>query len=151
MTALLPPVAWLAIYYLVVLAVIVYINLEKDQFSKDLQTLFTQCVVRCPKGYECAFDAINTRGTDYIYDSGNDHSELAKNLEGCMVTGWNLSHFLFHLTLGFFFPQYLFHMFILSAVFELFEFAWFNCHDSMDILLNTCGLILGRILSPQRF
>jgi hypothetical protein len=136
----------LVICYLVVLVFIVYVNLEKDQLSKDLQTLFTQCVVRCPKGYECTFDAVNTRGTDYIYNSGNDHSDLEENLKGCMVTGWNLSHFIFHLFLGCAFPQYLFAMFMLSATFELLEFAFFNCHDSMDILLNTCGLILGQIL-----
>ena len=80
----------------------------------------------------------NCRGTNYNLD--NKQSKNDKN--HYFITTWSILHSLYFFARGVVLPNfYIYHM-VYSILFELLE-IFHNCHDVMDILINTVFYYLG--------
>jgi hypothetical protein len=80
------------------------------------------------------------RGASYYIGAENDSEELSN----CFLTFWGLTHFMLYTALGFFCPDLFWETFAIGAGFEMYEFFKFDCHDSLDIIINTSGFAFGK-------
>lgn len=85
------------------------------------------------------------RGHDYFIED-QAYGQQKESLEGCGFTGWNLSHFMMHATIGYLCPDKLIESQLLGAGFELLEYMKFNCHDTVDLFANLSGFLFGRMV-----
>ena len=92
---------------------------------------------------------ITSRGYDYYMSKYNKKKLNSQNeLNGCVITGWNLSHFLVHFISAIIFPQYWREQFILGFIFEGLEYP--VCHDTTDIWMNISGMIFGLMIANYK-
>ena len=96
----------------------------------------------------------NLRGTDLFvashFTEGFDMEFLDKIRRCCIITGWNLSHFIVHFISGLLFPTLVIEAILLGVTFEALEYQFLNCHDTMDLIMNISGVLLGAALSPYK-
>jgi len=97
----------------------------------------------CLLGEGCKL-SISVRGKNYII-TGND--EINEKLNNCAVTFWGGAHFLLYSFIGFLCPDLFWQTFIIGVAFEFYEYKKFDCHDTLDILLNTSGFLFGRTIN----
>jgi hypothetical protein len=83
------------------------------------------------------------RGKNYYINSNASFDE------NCIVTFWGLTHFLFHIIVGFFFPYLFWQVFVIGVGFEIYEYFAYDCADPLDIVLNTAGFIVGSYLNDM--
>jgi hypothetical protein len=81
------------------------------------------------------------KGEKYIVQMSDE--ENLKFREECIITIWNMLHFISHLGVVFFFPYFYREIFAVSFLFEIYEYYVFKCHDISDIIYNVAGLYLG--------
>ena len=93
------------------------------------------CTLKC-KSSSCEKYA-KLRDPSYFND-GTTH----KN--DCFLTGWEISHFIFHMFLGYFYNLYI--SLGLSIGYELYERIEFGCASYIDLLINFFGFVVGHIL-----
>src|SRR5574343_1061639 len=93
------------------------------------------CILGC---HSAACTQTMAKGRDPHYYPGQSHA-------GCAFTVWELTHFLFHAGVGFFFnlPISLF----ISVSFELWEHYTRDCGSFLDLAYNGLGCLLGVWLS----
>ena len=90
------------------------------------------------------------RAANYFWQNDmNPDDETSKKInynylnKNCILSSWALTHFFMYLILGFICPQF-FSVFIASSVlFEIYEHYKWDCHDVLDVVWNTLGLIIG--------
>lgn len=63
----------------------------------------------------------------------------------CVLTAWNLSHFIMYSILGFFSPSYFFLAMLFGVTWEMLEYH-VGCADASDLLMNLFGFMFGRQL-----
>jgi hypothetical protein len=62
----------------------------------------------------------------------------------CLVTGWELSHFMFHIFLGYFYNIYVSTG--ISVSYEVYERYTYNCASYNDLFINMAGFLVGNYL-----
>lgn len=129
-------------YMIAVLLVIMYIlifHLEKvvgDNTAKKIHKWSEECVKDC-KNDEC--DKVNgLRGSGY-YLLGDEDSPT-----NCLITKWEISHFIFHMFLGYYTDIYFSQT--LSIAFEIYEQIFYKCGSLLDLVYNFLGFLLGHYL-----
>ena len=96
----------------------------------------------------CMTPSCNTGLCDVIKggrDSGYflNSSDESYNAD-CLFTGWELSHFIFHIFLGYFYNFYV--STTISVSYEIYERTIYNCASYNDILINLFGYCIGNSL-----
>ena len=97
----------------------------------------------------CKFTKSLTKYRGNNYYIGITDDEKKAKLETCLITWWGGTHFLLYLLLGYLTPSLFLETFILGVGFEIYESYAFDCHDLIDIVLNTSGFLVGRYFSPN--
>lgn len=88
----------------------------------------------------------NVKETETNTDSSSSPSSSSYHL----ITGWNASHVLLYGILGFVAPDLWWLYFVVSIYWELFEVKS-ECHDMMDLIWNSLGLLSGMTLRNMLF
>lgn len=99
----------------------------------------TECLAHCNHNI-CKSLTATLRDTDYL---NNGSSQPAT----CIFTGWELSHLIWHMFLGYFYNIYI--SVTLSVLFELFEHYTLNCASILDLFWNFIGLLIGVFIRYQ--
>jgi len=108
-----------------------------------LQEHTSRCVWSCSPTHPWVTSINQYRGKKYFaYER-----DRAKDLEGCLVTTWNLIHFVSHLILGFVYPSCWFGILLVTSSFEVMECLLVDCHDVTDVIYNASGILVGVSLS----
>jgi hypothetical protein len=94
----------------------------------------------CLAGDGCKLP-FSIRGEKYIITGDPATNDRLIN---CAMTFWSGTHFLLYSFIGFLCPDLFWETLFIGVAFEYYEYRRFDCHDTLDILLNTGGFILGR-------
>ena len=128
--------------YIYALKFAVYIGTCNKKWCRNVNNYHEKCMVNCGE-YSCGLTT--TRGENYyIGVTGEEQKDV---LNKCLVTFWGGSHFILYLLLGFFCPNLFWQTFILGVLFEIYEEYMYDCHDALDVVLNTAGFLIGRQFS----
>ena len=136
------------VIYWVIIATVLYITVF---VAKDLNKLMNECVFECDSDACKGILDVNVRGGKYFIDTVGDGDSIPENadhlLKNCLITNWSVSHFVVHFVGGLLFPDFLVHSFIGGVAFEYYENKMFDCHDGLDIVMNTSGFIAGSLVN----
>lgn len=94
------------------------------------------CIIGCGRD---SCKKLGNAGRGNNYHDTQDASTPAQT--GCMMTGWELSHFITHIFVGYYLNMY--YSTALSVGYELYEYKTCDCHSGFDIVYNTAGGIVG--------
>lgn len=97
------------------------------------EILGNMCLINCDHNL-CQNMTYNLRDISYLMDSEMEHTK-------CLLTGWELSHLLLYVIIGYFFNIYI--ALTLSVLFELYEHYMYDCASILDLFWNTLGLFIG--------
>jgi hypothetical protein len=112
--------------------------------AKKINSIHESCVVKC----DATADLVGLgRGSTYFIGKDNNPAEMNK----CAITFWGMSHYLFYSIAGFVFPDLFIETFLIGIGFELYEKHAFDCHDSLDIVLNSLGFASGWLIRRKIF
>jgi len=111
-------------------------NICRQKWCDDANRVHESCVLGCTKSTKIL---TNGRGGSYVIGG----SEESAQLDNCLVTFWGATHFCLYAIVGFVAPELFWEMFLLGCAFEGYEWYRYDCHDVLDIALNTCGFVLG--------
>ena len=106
--------------------------------EKGLYKMLCFSVVRGRGGMEI-FRGANYFGGENLVGSCREE-ECAR--QG-VVTSWHLFHFMWAYLASYMCPDYALYIWILLAIWELFEWVVVDCADLMDLVWNTAGIALG--------
>jgi len=81
------------------------------------------------------------KGENYLVQFSKE--KITKYRKECIVTCWNFFHFIAHFVAVFMFPYFFREIFLLSFLYEIYEYIVFKCHDLSDIVYNIMGIYLG--------
>ena len=96
---------------------------------------FDTCLITC-KNQICKNITSNSRESNYSLGiTSNAH------VDDCIFTGWEFSHVILHMFLGYYFNIYI--SVSLSVLFEIYEHYVYNCASWLDLFWNTFGLLIG--------
>lgn len=124
-----------------IMYVFIFMNLEisKTEYIKYLRTWLYKCHVECEKDDNTCENINNNRGNNYGYDPNIDGKY--RDYKNCVLTGWEYSHFIFHVFLGIFYNIYISQS--LSVAFEIYECLEEDCGSLNDLVLNFAGYCTG--------
>src|SRR5271169_2982863 len=108
-------------------------------WCEEVNKVHESCILGCNE-YTKALTA--GRGSDYII---GDNGATNERISNCLVTFWGLTHFMLFAMVGFIAPWLFWEMFAVGCLFELYESYRFNCHDVLDVGLNTLGFLAGAL------
>ena len=92
------------------------------------------------KGYDFSF----IRGDNYLINKGKDSDVL--------ITGWNISHLLLYMIVGFLCPKLTILWLFIGILWEFLEtFKEVDCYDYTDMFYNITGLYIGIFLHHKYF
>lgn len=126
---------------LIIAGICMYVSifhLEKivgDETSKKIHDYTEKCTIACSDEKICT-QVNNLRDDKYYLFDGNS--------EKCIVTKWEISHFITHAFLGYFTNIYISQS--ISVGFELYEHYILQCGSYIDLFYNFSGFIIGHIL-----
>jgi hypothetical protein len=113
-------------------------ELSKNQIvQKIINKGLNSCAGTCSTDKCNAYT--NLRGNGYFI--GQEKGGYDKT---CMLTGWEVSHFLFHTFLGYFYNIYT--SVSMSIGYEIFEKYQYDCASYIDLGVNFMGFLLGHYL-----
>ena len=118
--------------------------IEKKYPDSFLDKIHKLCLYKCGSD-KCRQYMISTRGENYFISTP---PYKQKEIKKCILTFWGFTHFVLYFILSFLFPSFYIEFFGLGIMFEIYEYYKFTCHDYNDLILNTIGILLGKILSP---
>ena len=113
----------------------------------SIREFLYSCQYKCANKYVCeVVDAM--RGENYGFDPNKE--DLGENTnklkyKQCLITGWEVSHFLFHVFLGYYYDACI--SLSVNVVFELFEHYFYDCGSYNDLLINFLGFCVGKKMS----
>jgi len=87
------------------------------------------------------------RGKEYFIQ---EKQKEQFKISSCIVTFWGITHSILYFILTFLLPNFYIEFFFMGIVFELLEYCIFDCHDIKDIIFNSIGILLGKLLSPYK-
>jgi hypothetical protein len=91
----------------------------------------------------CYIKAAPGAKIDWLKGEGYCPEKNGRKPQGCVMTGWSLAHVLLWYVAGVALPRLWWASWITGVAFEFFEYAAYDCHDVLDILWNSAGLMLG--------
>jgi hypothetical protein len=91
-----------------------------------------QCLIMCDKEVWAHIRPL--RGKSQLMVAGHKR---------CLMSGWQLAHFVYNLLLGFVAPKLFWYLAAIGVGWEVLEMMFFDCHDWLDVPFNIAGLILG--------
>jgi len=107
---------------------------KNSMFTKCWENVTNRCFYNCDTGNCKKYTSF--RGTTYFMDQEANKS--------CMFTGWELTHLLFHVFLGYFYNIYV--SLGISVGYEIFEYVKYDCHSALDLVINFIGFMIGASL-----
>ena len=116
---------------------------SKTKYVKLLRSWLYDCHVPCTEGNETCEQVDLHRGKNYGFDP-NINGGSYREYSACLLTGWEVSHFLFHVFLGYFYNIYVSQT--LSFTFEIYEHYAFDCGSFNDLSINFAGYCVGYAL-----
>ena len=136
------------VLYWICIAVLLYIVVFKIPY---MNAFMNKCSYMCD-GETCTNVVHrNPRGAGYFIDSVGDNDTIPEDSEyliaNCFATKWSVSHFVAHMLAGILFPSFLAPAIIGGAAFEYYEYVAYDCHDGLDVIMNTLGFITGITLN----
>ena len=75
------------------------------------------------------------------YLRGDRYSLKPNSSPDCVMTIWELSHFIMHVFIGYFYNIQT--SLLVGTGFELWEWYYYDCASFIDIFLNTLGAVIG--------
>jgi hypothetical protein len=99
--------------------------------------LLDKCIIGCTGPIGDKYTLLRDPG----YMNNKDKISSDRN---CLFLGWEFSHLLFHIFLGYYDNLYL--SVGISFGFELYEKIEYNCSSYADLLINFTGLLIGTYL-----
>ena len=143
------------IYTLSVVLIYLVSRCLRDGTCKDLSPRFhTRCVYHVDG--DVARVVTSGRADNYSlggFERGPNETEeqMAERVDDytrqCILTMWGLVHFIMYFLLGFLAPDLFWLSFTISIGFEVYEYYAWDCHDVLDIAINTSGLVAGYAMS----
>ena len=118
--------------------------IERKYTNSFLDKIHKLCIYKCTTN-DCIKYIIRARGEKYFISTP---PYKQKEIKKCILTFWGVTHFILYFILSFLFPSFYIEFFILGIIFEIYEYYEFSCHDYNDLILNTLGILLGKISSP---
>lgn len=117
-----------------------YQNKNNSKLKKYLNDLLWSCT------YETDNKVLQnigdmTKGKKYFFIRGEEYNDIYR--KKCFLTTYHVAHFLMYVIYGFLFPAIFYEIFVVSTLFEIFEYYYCNCEDIMDVLYNFIGLVVG--------
>lgn len=96
----------------------------------------------------------SSRGKNYYTITDNKKKTTKKEEEEhnnkhsyCLVSLWAITHVCLYTVIGFVCPDLFIESFIFGALFEYFEKYKWSCHDSLDVIFNSIGFLIGYIIN----
>ena len=108
----------------------------------DMNSLHESCLFRC----KCD-KLTSTRGANYYINSSTTTSDISD----CLITFWSVSHMFLYSTIGFIAPDLFLPTFTIGALFEIFEYFYYDCADALDIVFNSVGFGIGYSINKMIF
>lgn len=133
----------IAYIYCIMVATYIQRNQDTSPLYKAINDLHESCLLPCEA--ETCKTLTSQRGSNYYI--GATSEERKDQLGTCLFTYWSLQHFLFFFALGFLTPDLMFEALSIGLLFEIYEYYRFDCHDVLDLLLNTLGFLAGNYLA----
>ena len=115
------------------------LKISKTKYVVYLRKWLYKCHMECKKDDDTCEIINNNRGNNYGYDPNIDGKY--RDYKNCALTGWEYSHFLFHMFLGMFYNIYISQS--LSFTFELYECYEEDCGSLNDLIVNFSGFCIG--------
>lgn len=116
------------------------LDISKTRYVKSLRSWLYSCHAPCTDGNKTCERVDKNRGKNYGFDP-NMEGESYRQYRSCLLTGWELSHFIFHMFLGYFYNIYVSQ--ILSFGFEMYEHSALRCGSLNDLVVNFAGYCVG--------
>ena len=91
----------------------------------------------------------DTLGPFLLYARGRNYNDPGAISPTCVLTLWEVVHFIFYLILGFLAPDLFYPAMIVGISWEIME-SKLECHNLGDILFNLSGFWVGSSLRKQR-
>jgi hypothetical protein len=131
---------------LTLVGIIIYIfifcdlDLSKSQNINQLRTSLYSCPIPCNDENDSCIKLNSYRGKNYGFDP-NIGEKKHRTYESCSFTGWEASHLILHMFLGFFYNIYISQS--ISVVFEIWEDYYKDCGSYVDLGVNFTGYCIG--------
>lgn len=132
------------------------VHISKDenrkQFTK-LNEIHEGCMIGCDgQNTQCQEQHQKKWWTSLTqYRGKNYYIGIDKTVNpSCFATFWSSSHFVLYFFLGYTAPDYFWTTFMIGALFECYEYQYYDCHDLLDIGFNTTGFLLGKLLRTRK-
>ena len=91
------------------------------------------------------------RSNNYFWEKEVNNQDNKKDLSDkknyCLLTLWGLTHFLLYFVFGLITPKLFWVAMVVSVLFEYYENLEWDCHDVLDVFINTLGLVSGTYLN----
>lgn len=137
----------LLILYCIIGTLCWYVITSDNKFIGSVKTFLNLCVTDCHK---CGTFLGKKGDNYYLDDKGVATNPIVKH-DDCMLTMWNMSHFVTHAIAGFIAPDYFLLDFLIGTGFEVYEGAGHECQDPTDIVCNVLGFVSGKYIHEQYY
>jgi len=117
--------------------------LTNTKYKDIVNKAYNQCYIVCREEW-CKY-LLKFRGEDYFL-TFNGKSDKSFRIKNCLLSLWGVLHFVLFALIGFFVPNVLYEVIIVSILYELAEYYLYNCHDALDVVLNVSGYLFGVLL-----
>lgn len=135
------------ILYIITYVYVIQIAPRISKSDNPLLSAVTKTHETCVLGVQPANDRIFDMFRGKNYYIGNMSAVKENQLKNCLITFWGATHFNLYFCLGLFCPDLFLQTFIVGALFEAYEYANYDCHDGIDLILNSAGFLLGRTVN----
>lgn len=85
--------------------------------------------------------SLHTKSDTYFPAASEEENRAF--VKGCFMSRFQFIHLVGHFLMALVFPHFIGTIWITTALFELYEYVGYRCHDVTDLLYNTIGLALG--------
>ena len=120
--------------------IFVDLAISKTKYVKMLRSWLYDCPLPCNDGNQTCEQVNSLRGNNYGFDPNIDGGSY-REYKDCLFTGWEASHFMFHVFLGYFYNIYISQT--LSFTFEIYEHLAADCGSFNDLSINFAGYCVG--------
>ena len=116
------------------------LGISKTKHVSAFRSWLYDCPMPCKEGNKTCEKVNSLRGENYGFDPNIDGGSY-REYSSCFFTGWEASHLLFHMFLGYFYNIYISQS--LSVMFELYEQYAEDCGSWNDLSVNFVGYCIG--------
>ena len=114
-------------------------NVQHTPWITNVHMLLSGCVFKVEHPLLQKF-SYACKGTKYLPDTTEE--VCIQYRRECLVTSWNMLHFVSHFLLALIYPKCWVAIFTASGLYEIYEYFVHRCHDFTDPLYNAVGIAL---------